>query len=71
MGPVPAEILEGRLRAPHAPSPRSRGFSMPMGLRRRAVAPPPSAGPIEAGVALPIDGAEPALTDGAQHAPAP
>lgn len=69
MGTVPADILEGRMRAPHAPDPRARGFAIPMALRRRAPGPKP--GPASAAVAEASDGADAAPTDGADHARAP
>lgn len=65
-GNLPPEVLDGRLRAPHAPNPRARGFAIPFALRRRPAAIPPSAGPIP-----PSDGADAAPTDGADHAPVP
>lgn len=69
MGAVPADVLEGRLRAPHAPDPRARGFGIPMALRRRTsgTTPGPAAAVGNAG----SDGAESAPVDGADHAPAP
>lgn len=35
MGPLPSEVLDGKLRAPHAPDPRVRSFAIPLGVRRR------------------------------------
>lgn len=69
MGALPVDVLEGRLRAPHAPDPRARGFGIPMALRRRA--PGPNPGPVPAAAGEASDGADAAPTDGADHAPAP
>lgn len=66
MGPLPPEVLDGRLRTPHAPNPRTRSFAIPMGMRRRPGKPDLQAGP---SVAVPLADAAP--SDGADHAPAP
>jgi integrating conjugative element protein (TIGR03761 family) len=65
MGPLPAEALDGRLRAPHAPNPRARGFAIPFSLRKRPTAPIGQPGP-----EAPSDGAT-APSDGAADAPVP
>ena len=66
MGPLPAGILEGTLRAPHAPDPRKRSFAIPLGMRRRPAT--PDGGSAAAGSATaPVDAAP---SDGAEHAPA-
>lgn len=66
MGALPAAVLDGTLRAPHAPDPRKRGFAIPIGLRRRPSALSEGAAPAPA--SSPLDSAP---SDGADHAPAP
>ena len=66
LGALPAEVLDGQLRAPHAPNPRIRAFAIPFALRRR-----PTPVTAEAGPVPPSDGAGRAPSDGAADAPAP
>jgi len=65
MGPLPAAVLDGSLRAPHAPDSRKRGFSVPLAARRRAPVGEPAA-PIEQ-----VTARMPAPSDGTGDAPAP
>lgn len=62
MGSVPADVLDGKLRAPHAPDPRARSFAIPLGMRRRVAA----ALQADAGPASPATDPQPeAPSDGA------
>ncbi len=63
MGPLPAAVLDGSLRAPHAPDPRKRSFAIPLTARRRA--------PIEEPTAAEVTAQMPAPSDGADSGPAP
>ena len=63
MGPLPTEVMEGRLRAPHAPDPRKRSFAIPLTARRRA--------PIgDAAAPAEVTAQVPAPSDGADRGPA-
>jgi integrating conjugative element protein (TIGR03761 family) len=63
MGSLPVPVLDGSLRAPHAPDPRKRSFAIPLTARRRA--------PVEAAGAAEVTEGMPAPTDGADRGPAP
>lgn len=58
MGPLPAAVLNGSLRAPHAPDPRKRSFAIPLTARRRAPIEEPSASEVTAQMPAPSDGAD-------------
>jgi hypothetical protein len=64
MGPLPAAVLDGSLRAPHAPDPRKRSFAIPLTARRRMP------GPTAPAPAIEVTEQVAASSDGADGAPA-